>query len=151
MLPVSHWTLIHPSSPSSPITRPRPGGGPSWESKNKDWLRGWWQHYAQTLSQQRAPNPLNTHIYKVYTRTNLVFLHHRVSGQSTSSLSVLSKPMQREDFLAWTCCPDPRPLQSLTGPQKLRNLKQAQHLLVPSCSSVFPQILQLISTSHFYK
>lgn len=39
VLPVSHWTLIQPSSPSSPITRPRPGGGPSWKSKNTDQVR----------------------------------------------------------------------------------------------------------------
>lgn len=30
VLLVSHWTLIHPSSPSSPMTLPRPGAGPSW-------------------------------------------------------------------------------------------------------------------------
>lgn len=30
---MSHWTRIHPSSPRSPITRPRPGGGPSWGAR----------------------------------------------------------------------------------------------------------------------
>ena len=30
--PLSHWTRIQPSSPSSPITRPSDGAGPSWRN-----------------------------------------------------------------------------------------------------------------------
>ena len=90
VLPVSHWIRTQPSSPSSPITRPSLGGGPSCEKQRAALFTFSWNNHLE--------KPLG-----VYLRTSIslrVWQNRRISrfvlrGNSTGELSATAKTTER--------------------------------------------------------
>ena len=152
---MSHWTLIQPSSPSSPITRPRPGGGPSCRHQNKDQLQGCASvpscreglgeqpcHCAQTPCTHTTPP--NTSQHTPCTKHQTPASRSRgVWGRLSSQIAPLLGPC-RDQAAQPSGHPAPQPPQSLTG---LRSLQiWNEHLFSSPCTC-----LSFLSESCFWR